>query len=213
MKAVPFAEKLERGRLAESKIARWLRLRGWTVIPVYEVEMGAGKGPQVFTPTEELIAADLLVWKDRKFRFIEAKNKSVFTWHRKTKNWQTGIDLDYYEHYLRVSEHFGLDVWLIFLHDSAVPSASDLSYGCPALCPTGLFGESIHALKASGRKDYGWGRAGMIYWNQGALRLICRVEDLKSSNFCEVELFGEMPIVGNQLLLFPTVPDTDDTAS
>src|SRR5690606_13964443 len=139
--------------------------RGWTVIPVYETELGRHKGPQIYTPEYSFIAPDLMAFKDARFRFIEAKNKSVFTWHRKTETWQTGIDLHHYRQYLAVAEHFNLDVWLMFLHESAIPSAIDLKHsGCPSQCPIGLFANTLRRLSQDGcgRTDTRWSKSGMV---------------------------------------------------
>lgn len=177
-----FHKSLAKGRLAESEIARYLRLRGWTVIPVYEIEEGQNKGPQIFMPDEEAVAPDLLVWKDRRFRFIEAKNKSVFSWYRKTGRWQTGIDNRHYKHYLRVGQHFDLEIWLMFLHESSEPDPKDRLYDtCPSECPTGLFGSTLKRLQQlKPRFDPRWGKSGMVYWNHEDLQLICALNELRA---------------------------------
>lgn len=192
-----FEKSLARGKLAESKIARWLRLKGWTIIPVYEIEIGSGKGPQIYTPDNELIAPDLLAWKSALLRFIEVKNKSVFTRYRKSQKWQTGIDLHHYEHYLLVGEHFGLDIWLMFLHEQKTPDARDLAYDdCPKECPTGLFGNSLKILKGCvDHRDSRWAK-GMVYWNKESLRPICSLDELNSPGIDTV--FDHLPIRGSQ---------------
>ena len=175
MNTITFQTNLSSGRLAEGVIANWLRRRGNTVIPAYELESVGQKGPQVYAPNFELVAPDLLVWKDGKTCWIEAKSKSVFAWNRTTKAWVTGIDLHYYEQYQKVLSHFEFkwDVWLLFLHSSSIPSDADLRHGCPVKCPTGLFGNSLNVLRSvEHSRDLRWGRTGMVYWQHSSLKLL-----------------------------------------
>ena len=58
-----FDQQLAFGKAAESSIARWLIGRGCSVLPVYEKIINDGKGPQVFTPSGDVIAPDLFVYK------------------------------------------------------------------------------------------------------------------------------------------------------
>lgn len=195
-----FDKSLAKGKLAESEIAAWLRRHGWTVIPVYEIEAGQGKGPQIFTPDDQIVAPDLLAWKERRFRFIEAKNKSVFSWYRTTKTWQTGIDLRHYHHYLKVGEHFGLEIWLMFLHEKSQPDPKDRVHAsCPSECPTGLFGNSLKQLRElEDHRDTRWGKSGMVYWNKQDLRLISSLSDLRKQESESFD-FERAPIVGTQI--------------
>ena len=175
-----FEANLKQGRLAEDRIIRWLRQRGNTVLPAYDVVGGEFKGPRLFTPDRELILPDLLVWKRGRTCWIEAKNKGHFTWHRITGTWQTGIDLHHWYDYLEVWAHFekAWDVWLMFLHDSTCPSDDDLEWNCPLFCPVGLYGNPIGQLKDIGRVDWRWGNHGMIYWKCEDLRLLADLEDV-----------------------------------
>ena len=177
--AMKFANSLKIGKLAEAQITGWLRARGHTVIPIYEMEINTGKGPQILTPTRELVAPDLLVKTRDDMRFVEAKRKTIFTWHRNTKRWVTGIDLRHYEDYKLVADHFKWDVWLLFLHVSNIPDERDLKSNCPNECPVGLFGGEIKklALKENHRSDR-WGTSGMVYWAEESLTKLC----------CDVEL-------------------------
>ncbi len=182
-----FERRLATGRLTEGRIAKWLRQRGNTVIPAYEIELSQGKGPQVFTPTEELIAPDLLVWKDGRTRWIEAKCKTVFSWdrsHGPAPCWVTGIDQHHYNHYQSVLSHFDFtwDVWLLFLHESSVPSEEDRRYGCPETCPTGLFGERLAELVfREHHRDLRWGKSGMVYWSPDSFSLQIPLAELPNA--------------------------------
>jgi hypothetical protein len=174
-----FQENLEQGRVGESFIANYLKNKGWAVLPAYEIEKHTGKGPQIFSSVGAFVAPDMVAFRGEKSFWIEAKHKSVFTWHRLTQRWTTGIDLRHYEEYIKVEKLTCTPVWLMFYHRSAKPSDEDLRYGCPPVCPTGLFGNTLTILQntenhrcesfASGR---GHGRTGMVYWAHETLREI-----------------------------------------
>jgi len=181
-----FDHTLKFGKVAEGRIALYMRQRGFSVLPVYEIEKGQGKGPQVFTPTRGLIAPDMFVFKDKAY-WVEAKHKTVFTWHYVTQCWTTGVDLRHYEDYLHVDEATPCPVWLTFLHSQSEPDQRDIEHGCPTECPTGLYGNRLsylrrheHHRSPAGNGNGGWGRSGMVYWEEADLYLIaplCRVPD------------------------------------
>lgn len=166
-----FQQNLTRGKIAETAIAKWLMARGNCVLPVYEKEIGEGKGPQFFIQQGSFAAPDMLtlpncVW-------VEAKNKTVFTWHRKTQRWVTGIDLKHYRDYLQVQAHSRRPVWLLFLHTCHRPAQRDLDAGSPPVCPVGLFGHSMRFLQANINHEHpNWGRTGMVYWAHAILKLL-----------------------------------------
>ena len=54
--ASSFQENLHVGQIGESLIAAWLKSRGNSVLPVYEVEIDTGKGPRVFSPSGQIVA-------------------------------------------------------------------------------------------------------------------------------------------------------------
>ena len=189
-----FSEKLSVGKIGESLIARYMMSRGHSVLPVYEIEKSHGKGPQLFSSGKELVAPDMLVFTTGGALFVEAKHKSVFTWHRNSWEWTTGIDLRHYGDYLRVAKRTQLPVWLMFYHKSATPDPRDLQHGCPSNCPTGLFGGEIFGLVIDenhrslpfnpGRDFVGHGKSGMVYWKESSLKKIASVEDVES---CHLE--------------------------
>ena len=185
-----FQKALETGRVAEGWIARWLMARGASVMPAYEIEVQQYKGPQVFSAEGELVSPDMLVFSMKGILWIEAKHKSVFTWHRKTGQWTTGIDLHHYTQYLQVAKLTKLPVWLMFYHRESVPDPRDAKHGCPDTCPTGLFGGDIFELVASenhrslpidgNRQGFlGHGKSGMVYWAEGALRKFATREEVE----------------------------------
>lgn len=185
-----FEDKLAVGKVGESLIARYMMSRGNSVLPVYEIEKSHGKGPQLFSASREMVAPDMLVFSNGKAHFIEAKHKTVFTWHRNSQQWTTGIDLRHYGDYLRVAKETKLDVYLLFYHTSATPNSRDVQHGCPTECPTGLFCGEIFRLVLSenhrslpfdhGRDFVGHGKTGMVYWKESALKKIATVEEVEA---------------------------------
>ena len=182
-----FDERLSFGRIGENDISRWLRRRGNCVIPVYEKETPEGqeqkKGPQLFTPDAEIVLPDMIVVSDFNVMFIEAKHKTVFTWFRKNRTWQTGIDRRHFNEYKKASEIVGWTVWLMFLHCCSMPSEIDLRYDeCPRECPTGLYAESLEKLvKCIDHTSDLYGRSGMVYWNIESLQRLASLEEVRKS--------------------------------
>jgi len=173
-----FDQALQFGQIGEGYIATWFRQRGYHVLPVYEKEIDNGKGPRLFMAQragkEQLIAPDLLILGKGKFVWVEAKQKTHFTWYGKGKYWTTGIDLRHYRDYLDVREETALPVWLFFLHTNNITSQTDIErWNAPAECPVGLFGNELLKLKESfSHQSPHYGPTGMIYWSIAALRLI-----------------------------------------
>lgn len=161
-----FQSQLAFGQIAETDIARWLIRRGNVLLPIYEKEIDTGKGPRIFYEAGDFIAPDLLVLRGSNgIYWIEAKHKTVFTWHRKTQRWTTGIDQHHYNQYCKVRDFLGFTVWLLFLHESSRPDSRDLRCGCPPECPTGLFGGDLDWLRLAENHDHpNHGRSGMVYW-------------------------------------------------
>lgn len=176
----PFQRALAFGQIAETAISRWImKERGGVILPIYDIEYETGKGPRIFSAGGSLVAPDLLVFSRGKLNWIEAKHKSVFTWYRIKRRWETGIDLRHYHDYLGVREQFGLPIWLLFLHRVAVPSAIDRKYpDCPAACPVGLFGNDLDILKSCGRENSQWAR-GMVYWGLDSLRHLATLTEVE----------------------------------
>lgn len=183
-----FNRQLQTGKVAESKIAAWMRYkRRCIIMPVYEIEKSWSKGPQLFTPGESLIAPDMLVIKDAAY-WVEAKHKTVFTWHRKTGKWVTGIDFKHYRHYFKVQQETRWPVWILFLHSQFLPDKRDLDQGCPIQCPTGLYGRALSELLFSENHRVppsnctgGYGNSGMVYWAEENLRKMATLTDVEEA--------------------------------
>lgn len=166
-----FSDALAMGQAGESTIAQWLQTRGYTVLPVYEKIMDTGKGPQLYTPTAQIIAPDLFVFRGATALWVEAKHKTAFSWHRLTQRWVTGIDLRHYQDYLRVDAETPWPVWLLFLHEGGQAKDS------PPDSPCGLFGERLAYLREhENHRHANWGRSGMVYWARDTLRQIARYD-------------------------------------
>jgi hypothetical protein len=173
-----FREHLAFGQIAETQIAKWIMSRGGVVLPIYDVEIESGKGPRVFSTEGEFVAPDLLVATHGRVHWIEAKHKSVFTWHRITSRWVTGIDLHHYEQYKKVAEIMPWPIWLLFLHRESKPAEHDIKHNCPTQCPTGLFGSTLERLaKIENHRHANWGRYGMVYWAHDKLQLIATLNE------------------------------------
>jgi len=161
-----FEANYQRGLVGETWIAQWLRGRGATVLPVYDIEIDQGKGPRLFAPEEEIIAPDMLVYDRYNVRWIEAKHKTAFSWHRISQKWVTGVDLRHYKDYCKVDDTSPWPVWLLFLHRGGIAKDS------PGNSPSGLFGRALSYLRTneSHRSDR-WAK-GMVYWAMGSLHLL-----------------------------------------
>lgn len=168
-----FEQTLLRGKVGESLIANWFKRRGYSILPVYEIEKNQGKGPQLFMPAQELIAPDMLIFNAEKILWVETKHKNAFTLHRISGDWTTGIDQRHYHDYCKVDEQTPFPVWILFLQRGGHAKDS------PETSPSGLFGNSIRYLKAHEHHRHGnWGNSGMVYWGIRDLYKIADLEDI-----------------------------------
>lgn len=174
-----FDKHLRRGRVGEGLIAKWLQRRhDCAILPVYDLEIETGKGPQIFTAQGDIVAPDMLIKRGDRLCFGEAKTKSCFTWHYTTSKWTTGIDLRHYEEYQRAGKRMGCPVYLFFLHLNSEPAPQDKSR-CHGLSPTGLFAISLkYALQHESHRSDRWGSSGMVYWAHASLKLLAPVAEV-----------------------------------
>lgn len=186
-----FEKTLKWGKVGETAIANWLRRRGYTILPVYDVPLDTNKSPRLYTAYksgyDELIAPDMLTMKGMRIQWIEAKRKTRFSWRARYPNarkWQTGIDLRHYEHYLHVREHTNIPLWIMFLHMCAIPSDVDQANGCEPVCPVGLFGHEILYLKNHVAHKDQFQRDGrrypMVYWNYDVLKPLATLAEVSA---------------------------------
>ena len=155
-----FDESLAAGKVGESEIAGWLKSKGFNVLPVYDIEKHQYSGPAVYTADGgSLIAPDMLVFKQSKIVWVEAKHKTAFSWHRITSRWVTGIDLHHYSQYQEVAKLVDWPIWLMFLHKGG--QAKDSAPNSPA----GLFAGPIDRLVVDeNHRHQNHGKSGMVYW-------------------------------------------------
>jgi len=182
--ATTFEQRLAFGQIAETYIALWLRrVRGYSILPIYEKEIDNGKGPRFFTPNNELVAPDMLVMKGDKMMWIEAKRKTVFSWYGIGGYWETGIDLHHYQQYQCIAANYPWPVWLLFLHESDQTDARDIHrWDAPATCPAGLYGGSLkHLQENESHRDSRWGRSGMVYWAHNKLTQLATLDEVKAA--------------------------------
>jgi len=170
-----FKDSLSYGQIGEGRIANWLKLRGYCVMPVYEKEVDNGKGPRIFMPPsyiENLIAPDMFIFNKEKAMFIEAKRKSAFSWYRNGGYWTTGIDLKHYLHYCKVEEISPFKVYLMFLQEGGRAKDSPQS-------PSGLYYNSLEFLRDNeDHRSNRWGNHGMVYWKIDSLKKRAELEEM-----------------------------------
>ena len=172
-----FKQSLEFGRAGESVIAQWLIGRGCSVLPAYEKLIEENKGPQLFTPNGSRIVPDLFVFGNGCVTWVEAKHKTAFTWHRKTSQFVTGIDVRHYQEYCQVDDETGWPVWLLFLHRGGTAKDSPPS-------PSGLYGNSLEMLRlCENHRHKNWGRSGMVYWAIKSLKKLDSLENVLSKQY------------------------------
>lgn len=172
------------GRLGENVVARYLRARGNSILPIRDIDMGdVWKGPRLTSPEGmELVSTDwLVIGPQGKTCWIEVKTKRRWSWHRATATWNTGIDQHYLDHYLMIALRSSIPVWLVFLHLYDLPSDADLENGAPAQCPMGLFGNDVLRLaKVVHHTHSNWGKGGMVYWAAPGLNQLASREEIET---------------------------------
>ena len=184
-----FTQQLETGLAGESLIAKWLNRKGWRILPAYEIELNHGKGPRLFASCGQLISPDLLIFNAQcNFKWIEAKTKTAFTWHRQSCSWQTGLDRRHWRDYLAVQSLSPFPVWILFLHKPN-GCAKDTPNGF--LSPSGLFGNTISCLQKNIHHEHdNHGPSGMVYWKIDALRKIASYYEIDEN--CEPDFFRRL---------------------
>lgn len=159
-----FDKTLEMGLIGEGEIAKWVNSRGNSVLPAYEIE-NQFKGPRLFCPDRALVTPDMLViGKKGAFCWIEAKTKSVWSWHLRTSNFQDGIDAHHWDEYQEVQSRFSMDVWILFLHRESKGCSRTPKLVMPP--SPGLYGATVDEMENTvDHRSSVWGSTGMVYWN------------------------------------------------
>ena len=172
-----FISSLTIGQRYECAVRGLLCERGHTVLPVYDIPLGTGKGPQLLTPGGGLVAPDNLVFLHSQgpsgapIVWAEVKAKDGFTWHRQTRSWQTGIDEYLFDHYVKVQGLTRHPVWLLFVQSGRATKDQPLD----TIQPVGVFVGKLSALAK--RIDHKHGA--MVYWKADALTLWASLEDVE----------------------------------
>jgi hypothetical protein len=120
-----FQDRLQFGQKWELAVSQWLQDNEHYVLNVYEytpVVDGIRKSPKLhITPSEQsLIAPDLQIAKDGITHWVEVKSKTQCGYpfgHKGNFNYRTtGIDIPYWDNYLRTQEVTGIEVIIFFVH-------------------------------------------------------------------------------------------------
>jgi hypothetical protein len=105
------------GRAVERAISHWLMSRcGGFILPAYDYSSAHDRAPLLLGVPDSLISPDLLYAQDGETSWLECKFKTHADFTRITEQFETGIPLRHWRHYLRVREVTGLPVWLLFAH-------------------------------------------------------------------------------------------------
>jgi len=170
-----FEESLRFGKMAETRIAQALRQQQFTILPVYPT-VEAFKGPVVLTPDGSgLVAPDMLAIRVDEIRWVEAKHKTAFTWHRITSKWTTGIDLHHYKDYQQIQALSPWEIWLYFWQEPG--KAKDTPENL--ISPSGLYADTLRFLEThENHTDENWGRTGMVYWAEETFRCYDSLESI-----------------------------------
>lgn len=105
-----FLEKLLYGQEAEIKVAKWLMKLGYYVVPRYLPNADEG-APSMFGVNGQYALPDLDVFGGKKRFWFEVKRKKMYCWRG---CWQTGFAPRNREHYLKVQEESGNEVFVGF---------------------------------------------------------------------------------------------------
>jgi len=171
-----FDESYAFGEIAESVIGKYLRSKGHSVLPVYQVEYDTGKGPRLFLPDDgKLVAPDMLVISNKAGHlavWIEAKHKTGWVHFRLKDELRTGIDKKHFEDYCMVDDMTPWPVWLLFLQRGGV------GLNVPIGTPTGLFGNSISELRGKVKGGEFPEDPPKVYWTREDLIHLATLEEL-----------------------------------
>lgn len=112
------------GRSIELIVSRWLRERGWYVIPSYDYSGDDGnKAPRLQGLAEAFPVPDLdvcrrLPQRKPQRRWVEVKAKEAASYTRNTGMYEHGIE--HYDDYVRVAELTGTEGWLAIVETANV---------------------------------------------------------------------------------------------
>lgn len=163
-----FEESLEVGRLWEQRIARWLMLKGWLILPVYDYSGNDHKAPKLEALKKEdsLVLPDLLMFQQQRVQWMEVKYKESAVEYRKTHQMVTGLNLRLWNHYKKVQEETGHPVFIAFIHQREEE----------------VVGNKLSVLGAGNYQVYEgdkMGNGGMIFFPYSELKRWCNISVLQ----------------------------------
>lgn len=166
---LPFHERLARATTEERAVAAFLEERGRRCTLFSNLPPSPRGGPRLHTLDAEHVAPDLLIVHPRSGRsaLLDVKARANWTWHRASRCWQTGAELEYLHSYLGAEAAIGLRCWIAFLFASPTFDAD-----APAPAPDGLFAARCRDLDASVDHVHAVGRQTMAYW---PITTLCRI--------------------------------------
>lgn len=161
----PFEERRKKGTVAENLVIRWLVQRGNTVLPAYDTDGSERKGPRLITPGGKLVLPDALVYGRSGVFWAEIKRKDGFSWHRRTGQWVTRVNLHYYADYCAIDAAGPWDVWLFFLQEGKEDPIKQIGG------PAGLYCAPLKYLRSHEHHRFAnVGEHGGVFWEESVLR-------------------------------------------
>lgn len=111
-------DKFKKGHTGELIVARLLKQQDWYIIPSYDYS-GAedNKAPRLQGLDKEYIIPDLDISQKGCRLWAEIKTKASPSYTRITKRLEHGIPLRHRNHYLKIQEITGCDVWLYIVEE------------------------------------------------------------------------------------------------
>lgn len=150
-----FRRALEHARQWEKACARWVRGRGWAVVPTYDFGgEGNNKAPKLLSPvgTPDLVLPDLQCFRSGTLRWLEVKFKREASLYRNTGSMVTGINRRLWRQYRRVESATSGQVVIVFIHEKEQEVRGDF------LSNLALY---VHHEYPGGKM----GEDGMVFWN------------------------------------------------
>lgn len=184
-----FRQQLKFGDEQQRNLEQWLVKNGCTVQPCNATPTG---GARIYGPGGmEIANPDMMVFNAEHFNrrgqlglfgtstmaFVEVKAKRSFTFYRRAREWQTGIDAGKFDGYREIEAACGQTIWLFFLQLSGFTDPESIQHGTS---PSGLYCQRLGSL-LRGRR-YTMKQRGrlvpMIYWAESALIKLCEIEEV-----------------------------------
>jgi len=133
-----FTASIARGRIAEHIVARWLRDRGWSIVPSYDYTgSDGGKAPRMTGRDRSHVIPDLDVARSGTRMWCEVKAYQRAVINRQHQLLVHGIKGAHYHDYLSVERETGTRVYIMIIElDSGVLLGAPLATltTWPCLC-------------------------------------------------------------------------------